>query len=289
MTVLRGIPVVSGVVYAPVIRPGPVPQIDIETLPVIDESRRFAESAKFVAAVSAVANRLRERARRATGTASQVLAATAGLAEDRAWLAAAEKRIAEGDPAIRATVRAAGQFIDLFGELGGLMAERVTDLQDIRDRVVAELSGLPEPGVPLPAEPSVLCAADLAPAATADLDPQLITGLATTLGGPTSHTAIIARQLGMPCVVGVDGLDDVATGTMVLVDGTLGAVTVSPDEAAAVAAVDTAGETARRRDAESLAGWSGPGATADGHRVEVLANVGDGAAARAARQTPAEG
>ena len=48
--------------------------------------------------------------------------------------------------------------VDLFTQLGGLMAERVTDLKDIRDRVIAELSGLPEPGVPLPAVPSILCA-----------------------------------------------------------------------------------------------------------------------------------
>jgi len=85
-------------------------------------------------------------------------------------------------------------------------------------------------------------------------------------------------------VVAVGGLDDVGAGVMALLDGTLGTVTVSPDEATATAAVDKA-----RRDAELLAGWSGPGATADGHAVSVLANVQDGAAARAARHTPAEG
>jgi len=164
------------------------------------------------------------------------------------------------------------------------MAERVTDLRDIRDRVIAELCGLPEPGVPLPDLPSILCAEDLAPADTAGLDPKLVVALATTLGGPTSHTAIIARQLGIPCVVAVEGLDEVAAGTMVLVDGTLGTVTVSPDEAAAGEAV-----AAAQREAEAAARWSGPGATADGHAVSILANVQDGAAARAASDTPAEG
>ena len=140
-------------------------------------------------------------------------------------------------PPPRAVVAAVDQFVDLFTQLGGLMAERVTDLRDIRDRVIAELSGLPEPGVPLPDVPSILCADDLAPADTAGLDPSLVVALATTLGGPTSHTAIIARQLGMPCVVAVDGLDTVGAGTMVLVDGTRGTVTVAPDPA----------EAARRR------------------------------------------
>ena len=99
----------------------------------------------------------------------------------------------------------------MFTQLGGLMAERVTDLRDIRDRVIAELKGLPEPGVPVPAAPSILCAEDLAPADTAGLDPALVVALATTLGGPTSHTAIIARQLGIPCVVAVEGLDAVGS------------------------------------------------------------------------------
>ena len=112
-----------------------------------------------------------------------------------------------GAPAVRAVIGAVEQFVDMFTQLGGLMAERVTDLRDIRDRVIAELKGLPEPGVPVPDRPSILCAEDLAPADTAGLDPALVVALATTLGGPTSHTAIIARQLGIPCVVAVEGLD----------------------------------------------------------------------------------
>jgi phosphotransferase system enzyme I (PtsI) len=287
-TVLRGVPVVAGVQYAPVIRPGRLPsaaEADGDTSGVaVDEADRPAEAARFVAAATAVATRLRDRAAHATGAASEVLAATATLAQDRAWLGAAEKRIKDGTPAQRAVVQAVEQFVAMFTQLGGLMAERVTDLQDIRDRVIAELSGLPEPGVPLPDVPSILCAEDLAPADTAGLDPKLVVALATTLGGPTSHTAIIARQLGIPCVVAVEGLDAVAAETMVLVDGSLGTVTVSPDHAAAGGAV-----AAAQREAERAARWSGPGATADGHAVSILANVQDGAAARAARETPAEG
>ncbi|ULE32300.1 putative PEP-binding protein [Mycobacterium sp. IDR2000157661] len=283
-TVLRGVPVVAGARYGPVIRPGRLPVPD-EPAPVeVAAADRPAEAARFVAAARAVADRLRDRAAHATGAASEVLAATATLAQDRAWLGAAEKRIAAGAPAVRAVDEAVAQFVEMFTQIGGLMAERVTDLRDIRDRVVAELSGLPEPGVPLPVTPSILCAEDLAPADTAGLDPALVVALATSMGGPTSHTAIIARQLGIPCVVAVDRLDAVEAGTHVLVDGTAGTVTVSPDAGAAVAIVDAA-----RRDAQRAAQWRGPGATADGHAVAVYANVQDGAAARAAAQTPAEG
>ena len=150
----------------------------------------------------------------------------------------------------------------MFTQLGGLMAERVTDLRDIRDRVIAELTGLPEPGVPVPDVPSILCAEDLAPADTAGLDPSLVVALATTLGGPTSHTAIIARQLGIPCVVGRRRPGRGARGH----DGPgrrrrSGTVTVAPDAAAAAEAV-ARGAAAKPTPPSS---WTGPGATADGH------------------------
>ena len=284
-TVLHGVPVVPGVRFAPVVRPGRLPPFD--ELHSVDESAGFdcdAETARFNAAASSVAERLRDRAARATGAAADVLTATAVLAVDRAWLDAARKSIAEGMPAVRAAVAAVDQFVALFTQIGGLMGARVTDLKDIRDRVVAELAGLPEPGVPVPAQPSILCAEDLAPADTAGLDPRLVVGLATSLGGPTSHTAIIARQLGIPCVVAVSGLDDVPAGTEVLIDGMRGTIAVSPDPAEAAAAVGAAAAAA-----VAAAGWNGPGLTADGFPVAILANVQDGAAARAARETPAEG
>ncbi len=284
-TALQGVPVVPGVRFAPVIRANRLPAIhELDTGGEVAEADRPAEVARFGAAAASVAQGLRDRAAAASGAAAEVLTATAQLATDRAWLGSAENAIKTGKPAIRATADAAAQFIEMFTKMGGLMAERVTDLKDIRDRVIAELAGLPAPGVPEPAEPSILFAEDLAPADTAGLDPHRIVGLATSLGGPTSHTAIIARQLGIPCVVAVKGLDDVPAGTMVLLDGSRGSITIDPDRAdaaASVAAADVA--------AAAMAGWTGPGLTADGYAVSILANVADGSAARAARQAPVEG
>ena len=281
--VLTGVPVVAGVAYAPVIRPGARPTAPVSAADV-PEADRPGEVDRLKAAAAAVAERLRDRAAHATGVASEVLATTAALAQDRAWLLDAEKRIKAGSPAHHAVGGSIAKISDALSKAGDLMAERVTDLRDVRDRVLAQLAGLPEPGVPVPDVPSVLCAEDLAPADTAGLDPTLVVALATTLGGPTSHTAIIARQLGIPCIVAVHGLDEVPAGAMALVDGTLGTVTIGPDETTAREAVAEA-----QRAAASAANWSGPGATADGHAVAVLANVQDGAAARAASQTPAEG
>src|SRR5690348_1788873 len=96
-TALGGVPVVPGVAYAPVIRPGRLPS-SFEDAGDLAEPDRPAEVERFTAAVSTVATRLRDRAAHATGAASEVLAATATLAQDRAWLGAAEKRITAGAP-----------------------------------------------------------------------------------------------------------------------------------------------------------------------------------------------
>jgi phosphotransferase system enzyme I (PtsI) len=283
-TVLTGTPVVPGVALGPVIRPSGAVRLPDGTQPDVAEDARAAEKQRFVAAAEVVAGRLAQRAAAATGVSAEVLSTTAGLARDRGLLSTVEQRIDGGAPAAVATVQAAQQFMDMFTALGGLMAERVTDVRDVRDRIVAELTGQGEPGVPSPDVPSVLLADDLAPADTAGLDPTRVIGLATRLGGTTSHTAIIARQLGLPCVVAVGGLDDVPAGVTVLLDGEQGTVTVEPDHAEALARVDAA-----RVAAEALSGYAGPAQTKDGHAVQVLANVQDGAGARAAVAVHAEG
>jgi phosphotransferase system enzyme I (PtsI) len=284
-TVLRGTPVVPGVVLGPVVRPaGAVRLPDPESAETVAEPARAEERARFTAAAETVAGRLATRAAAATGMTAEVLTATAGLARDRGLLSAVEQRIDGGTPAAVAVVRAAQQFVDVFTSLGGVMAERVTDVRDVRDRVVAELTGQGEPGVPAPATPSVLLADDLAPADTAGLDPARIVGLATRLGGTTSHTAIIARQLNLPLVVAVEGLDAVPAGATVLLDAEEGTVTVDPDPGPAADQVADA-----RRTAEALAGYRGPAATRDGVAVPVLANVQDGAGTRTAVAAHAEG
>ncbi len=280
---VTGTGVVPGVAYAPVVWKQGRP----ETLPheaEVDPDGRAAEVERLDTAAETVAGRLDERASLAGGVASEVLAATATLARDRGWRRAAASLVKRGTPAPQAVVTAIAQFITTFEKLGGVMAERTTDLRDVRDRIVAQMLGLPEPGVPKPAEPSVLFADDLAPADTAGLDPEVITALVTQLGGPTSHTAIIARQLGIPCIVAASRISTIADGTYVLVDGTTGIVTlgVAPDEGLRLVAED-----ARRR--ESVRSWRGPGRTKDGHPVELLANVQDGAGARKAAEGQARG
>lgn len=280
---MHGTGVVPGIAYAPAAwkrgRPETLPQ-----LPPLAEDERPAEVERLSAAADAVSTRLDDRASQASGVASEVLAATAALARDRGWRRAAVKLVKNGMSAPEATVTAIAQFVQTFEKLGGLMAERTTDLRDIRDRVVAQLLGMPEPGVPTPDSPVVLLADDLAPADTAGLDPELIVALVTELGGPTSHTAIIARQLGIPCIVATSGLDAVADGTPLLVDGTLGTIATGVDAAEAGAQVE-----ADRERREKIRTWQGPARTSDGVEIDLLANVQDGNGARTAATSQARG
>ncbi|SDB81080.1 phosphoenolpyruvate--protein phosphotransferase [Raineyella antarctica] len=274
---LTGLGVVGGVGYAPVQWVRPRPELPTAG-PEVPEDARQGEKERFAAAAATVGSRLASRASMVTGHASEVLAATSALATDRGWQRTVNKHIDGGASAEWAAVQATGTFVAKFEKIGGLMAERTTDLKDVRDRVIAELRGEPEPGVPDPQEPVVLLADDLAPADTAGLRPEVIAALVTALGGKTSHTAIIARQLGIPCVVAVgELLFQVEDGTQLLVDGETGELTQNPEGELAHRMVAEAAEKADR-----IRAWQGPAQTSDGYRVQLLANVQDGAAARKA-------
>lgn len=281
---VKGTGVVAGVAYAEAVWVRPRP--DLPTEGSIDqETNSEAEYDRFLEAVDIVASRLENRAAAAEGQASEVLTATAGMVKDRGWHKAVRKNIRSGKNAEFATVGATDKFVTMFEAAGGVMAERTTDLKDVRDRVIAQLRGEQEPGLPMVEGQAVLFADDLAPADTATLDTAHIRALVTELGGPTSHTAIIARQLDIPCIVAVGNkLREIESGTLVFVDGALGTVTLGADEAESTKAVEEYRERAAR-----VAEWTGPAQTKDGHRVQLLANVADGNAARIASDSQAEG
>lgn len=284
-TVLKGTAVVPGVRYAPAVWISPRPKLP-KAGQVVAENQREAELSRFNDAADVVAKRLLQRSAHAKGAAAEVLKATAGMVNDRGWRKAVRKGITGGHPAEYAVVAATTKFVTMFEAAGGVMAERTTDLRDIRDRVIAQLRGEPEPGLPDVTERVVLFADDLSPADTAALNVDLFVGLVTELGGPTSHTAIIARQLNVPCIVAAGSqIHSVVAGTPVLVDGSLGTISLGADPETAVQA-----EQESKMQAERVAQWRGPAKTKDGHHVQLLANVQDGKAARiAATESQAEG
>ncbi|QGK69807.1 phosphoenolpyruvate--protein phosphotransferase [Allosaccharopolyspora coralli] len=259
-TVLHGVGVSSGRASGPVARAVEVPATPSVTTSPADAA---VEAARIGPAAEAVSGALLNRAESVTGESRAVLETTAAMAADPALLAQAEELVHwQSLSAESAVHEAASGFSETLRATGGYLAERVKDVEDVRDRIVAELTGQPVPGVPVLREPSVLIARDLAPADTADLDPALVLALVTEDGGPTSHTAILARSLGIPAIVAARGVL-AADPQAVEVDGDSGEVVTSAEPLPTVVAV-------RERPAE----WDCVGRTADGHSVGVLANVG---------------
>ncbi|MGH2901397.1 MAG: PEP-utilizing enzyme, partial [Solirubrobacteraceae bacterium] len=187
------------------------------------------ERARFASAVSTVAADLRDRASKVAGTAADVLEAQSMMAEDSTLAGDVSERIGTGTTAERAVFEGFAVFRDMLIGLGGYMGERATDLDDVAQRVIAALAGRPAPGVPESDTPYILVAHDLAPADTALLDLTKVLGLVTREGGPTSHTAILAREKAIVAIVGVAGADALTDGTEIVVDAASGTVTVAPD------------------------------------------------------------
>ncbi|GAA5189430.1 hypothetical protein GCM10023346_03960 [Arthrobacter gyeryongensis] len=239
--------------------------------------------ADLKAAALAVHDELKDRASRAREDGKAVLEATALMAKDTMLLKAAGKLITAGTGVERAVWEAAEGVAAQFKALGGYMAERATDVLDVRARIVAQLRGVPAPGIPTSETPFILVAEDLAPADTATLDTTVVLALATSGGGPQSHTAIIARSLGLPAVVAAAGLEGIPEGAEVYVDGAAGLVVTELGEAEREAAAKWTNSAA------TLASFDGTGTTADGHLVPLLANVGNAKDAVAAAELGAQG
>lgn len=276
-----GIGVSTGRVVGPVARMG-------ESIREPDGSAHLASDerptaiARLETAIGEVAARFRARADGGS-TASEILNATAALAEDPAIVSQASDLIRDRGLTPEAAVWQVLEGVaQQFETAGGLQAERATDVRDIRNRIVAELTGASLAGIPSPGHPFVLVARDLAPADTAGLDPTQCLAIVTSEGGRTSHTAILARSLGIPAVVAAPIAETLVEGTPVLVDGATGELIENPSDAQTATA---------RTAAQPLpeASFDGPGQTADGTQVYVLANVGKPADCAGAVAAGAEG
>ena len=281
MSELRGVGIGLGVAQGPVARmaePLPAPEDVASTLTADEELARVRE------AVAAVARELEARGAQAGGAGRDVLEAQAMMAEDPTLDGEVATRVNAGKTGEFAVFSAFASFRDTLAAMGGYLGERAADLDDVAQRVIARLRGLPAPGVPDPGHPFVLVAKDLAPADTALLDLDKVLALITTEGGPTSHTAILAREKSIVAVVGVTGAADLAEGETVIVDAAKGLVTTDPTD-------DELTQAQHRADARRNAASAPltPGALKDGTPVPLLANLGKPGGAAEAVELGAEG
>jgi phosphoenolpyruvate-protein phosphotransferase/dihydroxyacetone kinase phosphotransfer subunit len=288
--------VVRGVAASEGIAVGPAfiyrPQVVVERR-VVDDAG--AEWERFQAAVEKAKEQL---VTVQAGAAARVGAQNARIFEahreflnDPEILGGVEARIKNerlnAEFALKETIEGVANELEKLGD--ELLGQRAVDLRDVGNRVIRILgSEEQEAGIRLSA-PAIVIAHDLTPSDTAQISPGLVLGLCTSLGGATSHTAILARAQGLPAVVGLgEAIMSIADGTRLIVDGGGGRVWIEPEPSLVkeyrerqVALI------AEREKARALAAQ--PAITRDGRQVEVAANVGNVAGARLAAENGAEG
>ena len=290
MSQLHGRNAAPGVAVGPVFRvvaPEALPVEDLREGPAADEVSRLEDA---LARTVSELNDLAERVSSEVGPdEAEIFEAHASFADDPELRANAEDAITQGASAERAIIGAFDEFRDLLVvSESEYLSARADDIADVRDRVVALLQGV-DVGAPVPVVPSVIVAETLTPSQTAQIPREMILAIITETGSPTSHAAILARALGVPAVVAVEGLTAaVARDAVVAVDGSNGDVWVDPDpeqreqlEARSREAAD------RRRLLQDLKDV--PGATADGKHIELAANIGSTDDLSGAVESGAEG
>ena len=211
---------------------------------------------------------------------SGILEAQALMLDDPALVDGASELMAQGRPADESVATALAPFADMLrASPDPVFQARAADVEDVVGQLRRALHGAGGPP-PAPLQPSIVVARDLAPSQTAGLDRALVLGFATEQGSATAHTAILARALGLPAVVGIPGLlEAVEDGQAVLLDGDEGTLVLDPP-AEVVATVRPSAQAAA--DAE-------PAVTRDGRRVEIGCNAAGVDDARRAAAAGADG
>ncbi|MEW9679892.1 phosphoenolpyruvate--protein phosphotransferase [Pseudomonas sp. TE50-2] len=264
----------QGVAAAPGIASGPAHvcvERDID-YPLRGESPA-QERARLRQAIDTVHADLQALVQRSDKAIGEIFVTHQEMLADPALTDDVELRLAQGESAAAAwmaVIEAAARQQEALHD--ALLAERAADLRDIGRRVLAQLCGVKDSAEP--EQPYVLVMAEVGPSDVARLDPARVAGIVTAQGGATAHSAIVARALGIPSVVGAGAavllLD---SGTPLLLDGQRGRVVVAPAEAELQRAL--AERDARERRLQiAWANRHEPARTRDGHAVEVFANIG---------------
>ena len=287
--VIKGVGIGRGVAVGPVIRmaaalpePSDAPRADS-----VSAESEIERVTKSLALVNADLNRRAEEAANGDEGAKQaapILQAIAMFASDPALAQSINTLIEQGKTAERAVLEGFGAVEEMFKAIGGYQGERAADLHDVGQRVIADLMGVPAPGVPVSDTPFVLVAEDLSPADTAGLDLDKTLAIVTSQGGPTSHTAILARARGIVAVVSAAGVDDLKNGETVIVNAAESTITTEPSDEQVAAA-----EAAKAKAAKAKELRGKPGATKDGYHIPLLANVGKPSDGKTALEYGAEG
>ncbi|MDU4573657.1 phosphoenolpyruvate--protein phosphotransferase [Veillonella sp.] len=190
---------------------------------------------------------------------------------------------------VAATAQTIETFANIFlGMEDAYMRERGADIKDIGDRLMRNMLGMNPRGLSHISGEVILVAQDLAPSDTASLDKNVVKGIVTAAGGPTSHAAIMARTLEIPAVMGVGDIESFVDGDKAVVLGTDGIVEINPSDADWDEYTNQAAafqeELKRLRESANL-----EATTTDGHHVELFGNIGKAKDAKNALTMGAQG
>ncbi len=300
----------TGIAASPGLVVGTLVQAEGVALEVDDRFTTIAaEAAQLDRALAAALAQLQQLAgdAEAAGRAEQAAIFTAhqGLLQDAGVLQAVSRSVVQRHGAAWSWRHAMAERVAAQRALpDATLAARAADLQDVGERVLRHLLGRGDEDAAVPAWPqdAILLADDLSPSVTAQIDTSRVRGFCTARGGPTAHTAILARALGLPAVVaagpgvlpsgqgpaGGDAAAPVLAGAVAILDGYRGRLYVGPSETALVEARERMERLARRQEAEARTRQQ-PATTTDGHTVEIAANANRADQAAKALQAGAEG
>lgn len=253
-----------------------------------EEMKRLQES-RQVARRELLA--LREKvAKEASKEEAAVFEAHALIVEDSSLTSKVEEILQQGWNAEVAWIEAIEFFADQMACIPDpTLQARAADIRDVGQRVLRILIGCNTAEQINLTTLSVMIADDLTPSETAGMDKSKVAAFCTAQGGPTSHTAILAKALGIPAIVGLgNGIMDIPDGTLCLVNGSSGEMVTSPDEIQVKDFRDKQ-RAAKSHADEVLAHANEPAKTKDGHIVEIVANIGGTQDAQKALENGAEG
>jgi len=249
-----------------------------------------AESAALRHAIATVKARLEAAAESGPAERRGVLGAHLAFLDDPELLAAAQDAMIDGKSAGFAWRRALSVYVDILRRLGdSRLAERIDDLADLERQVLLVLAGDEAEQAPALPQGAILLADELLPSQLMALDASRLRGLCTARGGPTSHVAILAAAMNLPAIVAAGpGVLRIADGAGLILDADAGTLRVAPDAAALEAAQRRLATRGEQRQAARAAAHVDC-VSADGVRIEVMANLASVADAASAADQGAEG
>ncbi|PRO64934.1 phosphoenolpyruvate--protein phosphotransferase [Alkalicoccus urumqiensis] len=273
---LSGIGASAGIAIAKAFR-YEEPDLTVEKKTGVDAAKEIAAFDKALEKSRAELEDIKEKARQDMGEEhAEIFSAHLLVLSDPEFVDAVRQKVQDDSVNASFALRElADQFITMFESMDNeYMKERAADIRDVSKRVLSHLLGKPIVSLAELNEEVIIVGEDLTPSDTAQLNKAFVKGFVTNIGGRTSHSAIMARSLEIPAVVGTKTVtEETAQHAMVIVDGISGDVIINPDEDQLQAYRRKQEDFARQKE-EWAKLKNEPSKTKDGHHVELVANIG---------------